>query len=94
MTKCYVIKNAKSGCFFTRYGTFDNLSMNVEMFPTRRAAERYIPVATRYQIWALLEAVYNKPIEDIDISREQYDNIKELVELNVKVLNLTIEEDM
>ena len=83
MAKAYIIKNIKSGLFFTRYYDFDRLGFKTYLFPTMKAAERYIDVAKRQQVYRLLEQMYNKDIYDIDIDMGVYDNILEHVEMNV-----------
>lgn len=84
MSKAYIIKNIKSGLFFTRYQDFDRLGFKTYLFPTVEAAERYIDVAKRQQVYRLLEQMYNKDIYDIDIDMAIYDNILEHVDLVVK----------
>lgn len=84
MSKAYIIKNIKSGLFFTRYQDFDRLGFKTYLFPTYEAAERYIDVAKRQQVYRLLEQMYNKDIYDIDIDMAIYDNILEHVDLVIK----------
>lgn len=84
MSKAYIIKNIKSGLFFTRYQDFDRLGFKTYLFPTYEAAERYIDVAKRQQVYRLLEQMYNKDIYDIDIDMAVYDNILEHVDLIIK----------
>lgn len=84
MAKVYIIKNIKSGLYFTRYQDFDRLGFKTYLFPTYEAAERYIDVAKRQQVYRLLEQMYNKDIYDIDIDMAIYDNILEHVDLEIR----------
>lgn len=84
MAKAYIIKNIKSGLLFTRYHDFDRLGFKTYLFPTMKAAEKYIDVAKRQQVYRLLEQMYDKDIYDIDIDMSVYDNILEHVDLVIK----------
>lgn len=94
MSKAYVIKNIKSGLFFTRYQAFDRLGFKTYLFPTIKVAKRYIDVAKRQQVYRLLEQMYNKDIYDIDIDMAIYDNILEHVDLVVKECYMGVGENV
>ena len=86
MAKGYIIYNKKSKYYYTKFDNFDEFNIYVKIFPTKEEAEKYIPVAIRNQIFELLELIYNKSRLEIDITQEEYDNIKEHIDLEVKGL--------
>lgn len=84
MTKAYIIKNIKSGLFFTRYHSFEELSYNTKLYKSYRDAYKELEMAKSNQVWDLLEQIYNTDRFHIDCDMATVDNVAEHVELCIR----------
>jgi len=86
MAKAYIIKNIKSGLFFTRSHHFEKLGYNTKMYESYRDAYKELEMAKSNQVWDLLEQVYNTDRFHIDCDMGVVDNVAEHVELRIRGL--------
>ena len=84
MNKAYVIKNIKSGLFFTRSHTFKELGYNTQMYESYRDAYKDLEMAKNNQVWELLEQIYNTDRFHIDCDMGVVSNVEEHVELRIR----------
>lgn len=84
MAKAYIIKNIKSGYFFTRTHHFEELGYNTKMYKSYRDAYKELEMAKAEQVWDLLEQVYNTDRFHIDCDMATVDNVAEHVDLVIK----------
>lgn len=86
MSKAYIIKNIKSGLFFTRSHHFEELGYNTKMYKSYRDAYKDLEMAKSNQVWDLLEQIYNTDRFRIACDMGTYDNVAEHVELRIRGL--------
>lgn len=86
MVKCYIIKNIKSGYFYTNQGHFEELGSNTKLYKSYRDAYKQLEGAKNNQAWDVLESVYDTDRWHIDIGMDEYGNVLEYIELCIRGL--------
>lgn len=86
MAKSYIIKNIKSGYFFTRTHHFEKLGYNTKLYKSYRDAYKELEMAKSNQVWDLLEQIYNTDRFHIDCDMSTHDDVAEHVELRIRGL--------
>ena len=85
MAKGYIIKNIKSGYFFTRNNSFAELSHITYIYKDYASAYKDLDRAKNCQMWNLAEEMCGTDRWHIDnIDADFLDNIKENIDLRIR----------
>lgn len=86
MAKGYIIKNIKSGYFFTRSNHFEKLNYNTKIYKSYRDAYKDLERAKSNQLWDLLEQMYGVDRFYIDTDMNTIRNVESHIELRIRGL--------
>lgn len=88
MAKGYIIKNIKSGYFFTNNNHFEKLGYNVKIYKSYGEAYKDLERAKSNQLWDLLEQIYGTDRFHIDTDMETIKNVESHIELYIRSLHM------